>query len=222
MRAALFILVCLALAPIVAAQEQAVDLRRDEDHRNAFGIWSGVSFASPDWWGAQRERAVFLIGLRYRRTVSRSDAVALAYTFDVIPAATVANTPVRIRPVCCTGLAENVRRELERSLERVEPSTAYGFGVAPLGFQLELFRHRPVSLTLGGGGGLLFFDRDVPHLDTRKMNFTATLNAGLRMVIAEVGEVTLGYKYHHLSNAGTGTFNPGLDSSMLYLGWMRR
>ena len=223
MRTVLFFLVCLALPLIVAAQESAVDLRRDEDNRNAFGVWGGVSFASPDWWGAQREREVFLVGLRYRRTVTQSEDAILAYTFDVIPAATVANTPVRTRRFCCLGLSESVRRELEAELgSGTEPSTAYGFGVAPLGFQLELFRRSPVYLALGGGGGLLFFDRDVPHLDTRKMNFTATLNAGLRVVISEVWELTLGYKYHHLSNAGTGTFNPGLDSSMLYLGWMLR
>lgn len=223
MRTALFFLVCLAFPLIAAAQESVVDLRRDEDDRNAFGIWGGASFASPDWWGAQRERGVFLFGLRYRRIVKQSDAVMLAYTFDAIPAATVANTPVRTEQFCCIGLPEAVRRELEIQLgERIEPSTAYGFGLAPLGFQLELFRRSPVYLALGGGGGLLLFDRDVPQLDTRKMNFTATLNAGLRVVISDIWELTLGYKYHHLSNAGLGTFNPGLDSSMLYLGWMLR
>ena len=222
MRTALFLLVCLACPLIGAAQESPVDLRREENSRNAFGVWGGVSFASPDWWGAAGEREVFLVGLRYRRTVSQSENALLAYIFDVIPAATVANTPVRTRNFCCIGLPDDIRRELERTTERIEPSTAFGFGVAPLGFQLELFRQNPVYLTLGGGGGLLLFDRDVPQLDTRKMNFTATLNAGLRVVILDNWELTLGYKYHHLSNAGTGTFNPGLDSSMFYLGWMHR
>ncbi len=32
----------------------------------------------------------------------------------------------------------------------------------------------------------------------------------------------VGYKFHHLSNGGTGTFNPGLDANVFYLGWGRR
>ena len=223
MRSALFFLMYLAFPLIVAAQESPVDLRRDEDPRNSFGIWGGVSFASPDWWGAVREREVFLVGLRYRRTVKRSDDHLVAYTLDLIPAAAVANTPVRSIEFCCAGLPRSLRQRIEVNIQEVvEPSTAYGFGIAPLGFQLELFRQNPVYLTLGGGGGFLLFDRDVPRLDTRKMNFTATLNAGLRVVLLDAWELTLGYKFHHLSNAGTGMFNPGLDSSMFYLGWMFR
>jgi hypothetical protein len=30
---------------------------------------------------------------------------------------------------------------------------------------------------------------------------------------------TIGYKYHHLSNAETGTINPGIDSNIIYLGF---
>ncbi len=222
MRTALLLLACLAVPMLATAQESPVHLRRGEANRHAFGVWGGVSFASPGWWGAVREREVFIISLRYRRTVTRTENVVLDYTFDVIPAAAVANTPIRTTRFCCLGLPETTGRHFEQSMERIEPSTAYGFGVAPIGFQLELFRQSPVYLTLGGGGGLLLFDRDVPRLDTRKMNFTATLNAGLRVVILDDWELTIGYKFHHLSNAGTGTFNPGLDSNMFYLSWMRR
>ena len=222
MRSVLLLLACLVFTTLAAAQESPIDLRQDDGERHAFGVWGGLSFASPGWWGAVRKREVFIIGLRYRRTVSSSENVTVAYTMDVIPAAAVTNTPVRTRQFCCLGLPEAIRRELEIQTERIEPSTAYGLGIAPLGLQFELFRQNPVYLTLGGGGGLLFFDRDVPRLDTRKTNFTVTLNAGLRIDLLEDWEVTLGYKFHHLSNAGTGTFNPGLDSNMFYLGWMRR
>ena len=222
MRIALLFLTCLVFTSLAAAQDSPIDLRRGDVERHAFGVWGGVSFASPGWWGAVREREVFIIGLRYRRTVSQSENATVAYTMDVIPAAAVTNTPVRTRRFCCTSLPAALRRNPDGETERIEPSTAYGLGLAPFGLQLELFRQNPVYLTLGGGGGLLLFDRDVPRLDTRKMNFTVTLNAGLRARVFEDWELTFGYKFHHLSNAGTGTFNPGLDSNMLYLGWMRR
>ena len=222
MRTAVLLFVCLTLPTVATAQDAPGDLRRGADKRHTFGVWGGLSFASPSWWGAVQEREVLLLGVRYQRAMSQSESVYLAYTFDLIPAAAVTNTPVRTTGFCCRGLPNALRRNLDVEVERVEPSTAYGFGVAPLGFQLELFHQHLVYLTLGGGGGLILFDRDVPRLDTRKMNFTATLNAGLGFAILEDWKLTIGYKFHHLSNAGTGTSNPGLDSSMFYLGWMFR
>ena len=224
MRLIVLLFLCVILGRPVAAQHTEERPSPAEDYRHAFGAWGGLSFASPGWWGVIREREVFLVGVRYRRMLRRTPTASVAYTFDLIPAAAVTKTPTRTQRqrLCCSDLPRTLRRELESQTEVIEPATAFGFGVTPLGIQLELFRDNPVHFALGAAGGLLFFDRDVPNLDTRKMNFTATLHAGVRIPLLQAWELTAGYTFHHLSNAGTGTSNPGLDSSMFYLGWMHR
>ena len=207
MRTVSLLLLCL-LPALAAAQD---DSGRDDAPRTTVSVWSGVSFESPGWWGAVRGREFFILGLRYQHTVTRSSATSLAYTLDLIPAAVVTKTPSHTASSCCLGFFEDV-----------VPGTAFGVGIAPLGLQLELFRENPVYLALGLAGGVLWFDRDVPRVQTRKMNFTAELSAGLRYPIADDWALTVGYKFHHLSNAGTGTFNPGLDANVFYLGWGRR
>lgn len=218
MRTVSLLCLCLVLPVGVAAQDAATDPGRSDEDQSVIGLWSGVSFDSPGWWGAVREREFFILGLRYRHTLTRSRAVALAYTFDVIPAAIVTKTPTCTTPACCPWRSETMCRDLKL----VVSGTAYGVGVAPLGVQLELFREHPVRVVVGMAGGLLWFDRDVPRLRNRKMNFTAELSTSLRYRITDGWEMTAGYKFHHLSNAGTGTFNPGLDANVFYLGWGRR
>ena len=36
------------------------------------------------------------------------------------------------------------------------------------------------------------------------------------------GDVALGWKFHHISNAWTAPYNPGLDGNVVYLGVQRR
>jgi len=218
MRYALLLLLVFALPSPAAAQGGRPHVGAVRD---AVGLWGGASFSTPGLWGAVQGRALFIVGVQYRHPLSRSPSASLAYTFDLIPAAAVTKTPTRVSTACCSYVPLSGRRGA-REIEQVEPATAYGFGVAPLGLQLVLFQQRPVQFALGIAGGLLLFDRDVPMLDTRRMNFTAELGAGVRIPIRDHWEATLGYKFHHISNAGTGTFNPGLDVNMFYLSWMYR
>ncbi len=219
MRTVSLLLLCLLPALAVAQGDPG----RADDDRSTFSVWSGVSFESPGWWGAVRGREFFILGVRWRHTMARSPTVSLAYTFDMIPLAMVTKTPARTRGPCCTfPLIRPPHGGLPAEQERIEPGIAYGFGVAPLGFQLELFRENPVYLVVGLAGGAIWFDREMPDLQTRRMNFSVELGASLRYPIKDHWELTVGYKFHHLSNGGTGTFNPGLDANVFYLGWGHR
>lgn len=221
MRAVLLILLCLLPATALAQDNSA----GPGDDRSTFSVWTGVSFHAPGWWGAVRGREFFILGVRWRHTVAQSSSASLAYTVDGIPLAMVTKTPTRVTPPCCRppfATDSSGPGAINADRERIEPGTAFGFGVAPLGLQLELFRESPVYLVLGIAGGIIWFDRDVPKLQTRRMNFTVEAAASLRYPIKDRWEFTVGYKFHHLSNGGTGTFNPGLDANVFYLAWGRR
>ncbi|NUQ21126.1 MAG: hypothetical protein HOQ09_09215, partial [Gemmatimonadaceae bacterium] len=79
--------------------------------------------------------------------------------------------------------------------------------------------------------GILWITRNTPEPETRRLNGTFELGGGLR--IERTGGAggagaggryawTLGWKFHHLSNAYTAPYNPGLDGNVIYLGVMRR
>lgn len=90
--------------------------------------------------------------------------------------------------------------------------TVYGAGFRPLGFSLSgRGRMRPHASI---SGGVIVFAADVPVLNSRRFNFTADVEVGAR-----VGGATLGLALHHVSNAGTGRRNPGLNELVLQVGW---
>jgi hypothetical protein len=77
---------------------------------------------------------------------------------------------------------------------------------------------RRLGIVLGGTGGFLAFSKPVPFANARKLNATLDVGIGLEMAVGRRWRAIGGYKFHHLSNAGTGDFNPGLNASLWYLG----
>ncbi|HEX8848104.1 MAG TPA: acyloxyacyl hydrolase, partial [Gemmatimonadaceae bacterium] len=75
---------------------------------------------------------------------------------------------------------------------------------------------------LSGAAGFLWFTRNTPEPEARRLNATFELGAGLRVARGEHRALMLGWKFHHLSNAWTAPYNPGLDGNVFYVGLVRR
>ena len=99
------------------------------------------------------------------------------------------------------------------------PGRAVAFGLAPFGLELGSSIDRRVSGYLSSAGGGLIFTKAFPDVTGRRTNFTIEAGAGLRVRIGRQRWVQIGYKYHHLSNAGTAFANPGLDGNLAYVGY---
>jgi lipid A 3-O-deacylase PagL len=97
----------------------------------------------------------------------------------------------------------------------------YGVGLAPIGFAVRLFRGRAVQVQVEASGGALWFTRPVPDSAGTKFNFTAQVGAGLQFRVVRHAAMVVRYHLHHTSNAGTGTWNPGLNSFVASVGVMR-
>ena len=100
-------------------------------------------------------------------------------------------------------------------------ATSRGFGIRPVGVR-GIFGKGRVRLQAEASGGILRFSIPTPSSNATKVNLTGELGVGLRaeLVGAHFG---FGYRLHHLSNAGRGTVNPGIDSHMFYVGfWVHR
>ncbi|MFW6198760.1 MAG: acyloxyacyl hydrolase [Acidobacteriota bacterium] len=82
------------------------------------------------------------------------------------------------------------------------------------GFHL-LYEHRFVTdgvlPTLRLGAGFLHGNREVPPGETRH-NFSLLAGLGLDIPVGRATALTLEYRLHHVSNANTGTINPGINA----------
>jgi opacity protein-like surface antigen len=71
---------------------------------------------------------------------------------------------------------------------------------------------------INGMAGFLYFADQVPVADSSKFNFTLGLGAGVEIWYRDNQSISLGYKYHHISNGYTADQNPGVDSNLFYVG----
>jgi len=67
------------------------------------------------------------------------------------------------------------------------------------------------------GGGILYVDLGLPTMGSR-LDFSYQGGTGVQYFITKDTALSLEYRYHHISNAGTATPNEPLNSSKILLG----
>ena len=177
---------------------------------NEFGFWAGGSFKATTAFAGLTEaeagdRKFFLAAIRYGRTLYANDAIALQYTLDAIPLAVATGN---ITSSTTIGPVTTFQRD-----------TAYGAGVTPLGLQLDFANGSRVHPFIHVNGGLLVFNRSVPLPDAGKLALVGETGTGVRIFTSERRAVTLGFKFHHISNGDRSGSNRGLNQFVFYGGF---
>jgi len=92
-----------------------------------------------------------------------------------------------------------------------------GLGIVPLRFTVPLTRSGSRNHFYADTGfGVILFEKKFPNPEGTNLNVTFDLGIGYQFSISQNNSLSIGYRFHHLSNAGTGEINPGLDSNMLF------
>jgi hypothetical protein len=177
---------------------------------NEFGFWGGGSFAATTIFAGlteaeARDRKFIIAAFRYGRTIAANDRVALQYTLDAIPLAVETGN---IAQVTTVGPVTTFRRE-----------TAYGAGLTPLGFQLDFANGSKVHPFVHVNGGFLVFNQPVPLPDAGRFAFVGEAGTGLRIFTSERRAVTLGFRFHHISNGDRSGSNRGLNQFVFSAGF---
>ena len=177
---------------------------------NEFGFWAGGAFTATTAFGGLTEaeadnRKFFITAFRYGRTLAANDSVALQYTLDAIPLAVATGN---ISSVTTVGPVTTFERD-----------TAYGAGVTPLGLQLDFANGSKVHPFIHVNGGLLVFNRSVPLPDAGSLALVGETGGGIRIFTSERRAVTLGVRFHHISNGDTSGSNRGLNQFIIYGGF---
>ena len=178
---------------------------------NEFGFWGGVSPKATTIFGGLHDdeaddRKFFIAALRYGRTLAANDSLALQYTLDVVPLAVATGTIVS-RTTSPSGV-DTFHRE-----------TAYGAGFTPAGLQLDFANGSKVHPFAHVNGGFLYFNKSVPIEDAGRFAWVGEAGGGLRIFTSERRAMSVGVRFHHISNGDRQGSNRGLNQFVIYAGF---
>ncbi|HEV2835438.1 MAG TPA: acyloxyacyl hydrolase [Pyrinomonadaceae bacterium] len=204
---AIALAVCLSPSVFAQVDDNPFTLKRGD---NEFGFWGGVSPAATTIFGGLRDdeaedRKFVIAAFRYGRTLAANDSLALQYTLDAVPLALATGTIVSRATV---GGVTTFQRE-----------TAYGGGVTPLGLQLDFANGSKVHPFAHVNGGLLWFNKSVPIEDAGKLALVGEAGGGVRIFTSERRAVSIGVRFHHISNGDRAGSNRGLNQFVIYAGF---
>jgi lipid A 3-O-deacylase PagL len=208
----LFFAVAFALcisAPAFAQDDNPFLLKRGD---NEFGFWGGFSpKATTIFEGLSEDEAedrkLFLAAFRYGRTLAANKTLALQWTIDAVPVAVATGTIVNRTVNVVTGV-QTFQRE-----------TAYGAGITPIGLQLDFANGSKVHPFAHVNGGFLYFNKSMPIEDSGQFQFVGEAGGGVRIFTSERRAVSIGVRFHHISNGDRHGANRGLNNFVIYAGF---
>jgi hypothetical protein len=184
------------LVVVAAAQAQGFGSRKNE-----WSHWYGASFGSGHVFGFAQDRRLYLANARYGRSFATVKNIRLRYTAEITPLAVLCEPYAGGVPTLGTGTSR---------------AFTYGGGFSPVGLQINFRDGKRLQPVLDSNGGALWFTRPVLSPEASRFNFTVHVGVGLQIFLPPGRALTMGYRYHHLSNANIMNRNPGTDSHMLY------
>jgi len=179
---------------------------------NQVSVWMGGSSLNGDLIGKVPDSAIGMVGLRYEHRLAPAPTTSssgLTYTYlaEVMPVV-VLSVPSGI-PFRTSG----------DEVVSTKGTTAYGMGVSPIGLRLTYQRASSrVAPFVATSTGWIFFTDPFPDARGKQFNFTVDAGVGLRIGLTSTTALTVGYRYHHLSNGFRGEINPGIDSHLFRMG----
>ncbi|MDQ3908047.1 MAG: acyloxyacyl hydrolase [Acidobacteriota bacterium] len=175
---------------------------------NEFGFFAGTSLNNPTLIGTVTGERLTVVALRYGRVLGTKGGMAFEWTVDAVPAAFVSEPRFVVNKTPAGLFIVTTTHE-----------TIYGAGVSPIGLKFNFRRQHRVQPFASTTGGLLVFSKQVPRAGSSEFNFTFDFGGGVQIFTRSRRAVTLGYKFQHISNGGTASFNPGLDANVIYAGF---
>ena len=172
------------------------------DPRHDFQFFAGYSPISATLIGTTTDRRFFMAGFGYSYHCWVWPGVSISYSGELIPAA------VLLQP--------------GQYLPQFVPAHAvYGFAVTPLGFTADFGRSRRLYPFFQTNGGIIASSEPIPInvSGATGLNFLIDVGGGLRIKAGRQREISLGYKFLHISNGFTSAVNPGVDNNVFYAGF---
>jgi opacity protein-like surface antigen len=199
----LAVLVCLAALVLPSLAATGSDPSALDRGTNELGFWGGYSPSNPTAIGTTTNRPFFELNIQYARVLLTGKSLAFKYMVELAPVAIISQPRQNGAGADVAGTRRNI----------------YGGGISPIGLQLNFRRRHLLQPYLNGTVGALYFTDQVPVSNSSQFNFAVSWGAGVQLWVRKNQSISLGYKFHHISNANSASRNPGVDSNLFYAGY---
>ena len=95
--------------------------------------------------------------------------------------------------------------------------TTFAVAVSPVGARVILARRHRLQPTFETGLGVVLSGRDLPVDNAASINYEFSFGPGVQVFASRSAAVRLEYVFRHISNANSGTLNPGIDQGVFRL-----
>lgn len=234
----------LAVCLIHGPRAQAQDAQGYWERTNTVGIFAAYSNDSSHMLlGNAEKRKLLELGAVYNRRILIGHTVNWQYSGEILPVAlesdpngmtvdyqtspTVTTTvaPFHDPPVSCTPRRFDYSYQNNAGVTYSGSDLIYchgrrwtmGEAMSPVGFQWNFRPQQRLQPFAVGHGGYMFSTQPIPVVYAGTFNFTFDLGAGVEWFRTASRSFRLEYRYHHISNHGTASGNPGIDNGVLQL-----
>ncbi len=171
--------------------------------KHELGVWWGLSLHSGHYLGYDKDVKWMPINVKYSYRFWTRETFALRYAPELTALALLDE------PNWAPVDQYTLRRR------------TYGSGLTPVGFEMNFFPRSRVQPFLSEHSGLDYFYKKVLSPDGSQLLFTTDLGLGVNIFRKMRQDVTIAYRYQHLSNANISDHNPGTDANTFYVGVSR-
>jgi len=198
-----------ALTVILAQAGTCGVCSKIDSERHEFRVLAGYSPATSTLIGTTTNRRFGMVEFDYSYRCRSSKNTSLSYTVGVVPVA-ILRQPLQTATVIASPTVSFTRQYPAHSV--------YGFGVMPVGFMGDFVRRSKVHPIAEANGGIIASTEPIPERgpDATGLNFLFSFGAGLRWRVKSGHAITVGYRFLHISNAYTTSFNPCIDNNVIY------
>ncbi|MGA7525256.1 MAG: acyloxyacyl hydrolase [Acidobacteriaceae bacterium] len=166
-----------------------------------FGAWWGLSLMSGHIWGYAKDVKYMPIDVRYTYLFTQHQYWTMRYAPEMTALAMLDEPNPNAAPT-------DVFNQRER---------AYGSGVSPVGFESDFIPRSRVQPFFSTNGGFIYFDQRVLSPEGSQWMYTIDFGTGIHIFRKARQDVTIGYRYQHLSNGNISMHNPGTDANTFYV-----
>lgn len=227
----------IALLAVVTGVSQAQEVR-PYSFRQSFSAFTEYSNASSHIiLGASRDRRLVALGFTFSRRLLHTPFADWYYAPEIRPFALIQD-PVAFQTLRFNNSTFSQSLPLPGACksgafsEPADPATGfpgytftqtcgtrwtYAGGISPLGQRINIAPRNRLQPFAVCNAGFLVSPRDVPLNNSSRFNFTFEFGGGFEFFHDRRHSWSVEYRIHHLSNAYTGTYNPGVDSQIFKL-----
>ncbi|MFZ0630003.1 MAG: acyloxyacyl hydrolase [Acidobacteriaceae bacterium] len=170
-----------------------------------FGAWWGFSLMSGHIWGYAKDVKYMPIDVRYTYLFTEHPYWTMRYAPELTALAMLDGPVQGAVPTQAQPAAQYLRQR------------TYGSGVSPVGFESDFLPRSRVQPFFSTNGGFIYFDGRVLSPEGSQWMYTIDFGTGIHIFRKARQDVTIGYRYQHLSNANISEHNPGTDANTFYI-----